>query len=177
MRTPYRLAAAAFIPALLVAGCASFAPSSVPVGASMAEVESKTGKPPSVVKAPGGDVVWQFPTGPAGQTTYMVEFGPDQRVRSVYQALTEERFAKIVPGQTTREDIRLLLGPPGETTRFSRMNEEVWSYRYQAGWSTNRIFNVHFDSTTGRVRSTGDQEDPLFLPPIRVIGLASGGIR
>lgn len=170
MRTPYRLAAAAPIAALLVAGCAALAPPSLPVGASMAEVEAKMGKPRAVVKATGGDVVWQFPTGPAGQTTYMVAFGPDERVTSVYQALTEERFAKIVPGRTTRDDVRLLLGPPGETMRFSRMNEEVWSYRYQAGWSTNRIFNVHFDATTGVVRSTGDQEDPLFLPPIRVIG-------
>ena len=53
------------------------------------------GKPPSVVKAPGGAVVWQYPTGPLGQRTYMVDFGPDQRVTSVYQALTEARFAKI----------------------------------------------------------------------------------
>ena len=94
----------------------------------------------------------------------MVDFGPDQRVTSVYQALTEARFAKIVPGTTTQDDIRLLFGPPGQTMFFSRMNEEVWSYRYEASASDNRIFNVHFDATTGYVRTTSDQMDPLLNP-------------
>jgi hypothetical protein len=47
---------------------------------------------------------------------------------------------------------------------FSRMNEEVWLYRYQASASDNRIFNVHFDATTGYVRTTSDQIDPLLNP-------------
>ena len=95
----------------------------------------------------------------------MVDFGPDQRVTSVYQALTEARFAKIVPGTTTQDDIRLLFGPPGQTMFFSRMNEEVWSYRYQTGASSNWIFNVNFDAKTRVVRSTGQETDPLFQPP------------
>lgn len=148
--------------ALAAAACASLAPPSFPPGTSMSEVEGRLGKPKAIVKAPGGGVVWQYPTGPVGQTTYMVDFGPDQRVTSVYQALTEQRMAKIVPGKTTEDDIRLLLGPPGETVRFGRMNEEVWSYRYQTGASGNWIFNVNFDATTKIVRSTGQQVDPLF---------------
>lgn len=122
------------------------------------------GKPRAVAKAPGDVVVWQYPNGPIGQTTYMVEFGPDQRVRTVYQALTEERFAKIIPGKTTEDDIRLLFGPPGETMSFARMNEEVWSYRYQSGASSNWIFSVNFDAKTRIVRSTGQEIDPLFQP-------------
>jgi hypothetical protein len=150
--------------ALLAAACASLAPPSFPPGTSMSEVEARMGKPRAVVKAPGGGVVWQYPNGPIGQTTYMVDFGPDQRVTSVYQALTEARLAKIVPGTSTQDDIRLLLGPPGETMRFSRMNEEVWSYRYQSGASTNWIFSVSFDAKTRIVRGTGQEIDPLFQP-------------
>jgi hypothetical protein len=149
----------------LAAACASLAPPSFPPGTPMAEVESRMGKPKAVVKAPDGGVVWQYPNGPVGQTTYMIDFGPDQRVTSVYQALTEQRIAKIVPGTTTQDDIRLLLGPPGQTMFFSRMNEEVWSYRYQTGASTNWIFNVNFDATTRIVRGTGQEIDPLFQPP------------
>ena len=156
--------------ALLAAACASLAPPSFPPGTSVSEVESRMGKPRAVVKAPDGDTVWQYPTGPLGQRTYMVDFGPDQRVKSVYQALTEARFAKIVPGTTTQDDIRLLLGPPGETMFFSRMNEEVWSYRYQSGASTNWIFNVNFDAKTRVVRSTGQEIDPLFQPPFNADG-------
>ena len=149
---------------LLIAGCAALEPPRFAPGTSMGEVESRMGKPKYVVKAPDGDTVWQYPNGPVRPTTYMVNFGADQRVKSVYQALTFERFAKIVPGTTTQDDIRLLLGPPGETMSFSRMNEEVWSYRYQASASDNRIFNVHFDAKTGAVRTTSDQIDPLLNP-------------
>ena len=148
--------------ALLAAGCAALEPPSFPAGTAMSQVESRMGKPRDVVKAPGGDVVWQYPNGPVGQTTYMVDFGPDQRVKSVYQALTEERFAKIVLGKTTEDDIRLLFGRPGQTMFFSRMNEEVWSYRYQTGATGNWIFNVNFDAKSRIVRSTGQEIDPLF---------------
>ena len=117
--------------ALLIAGCAALEPPSFAPGTAMGEVESRMGKPKDIVKAPDGGTVWQYPNGPVGQTTYMVDFGADQRVKSVYQALTFERFAKIVPGTTTQDDVRLLFGRPGQTMFFSRMDEEVWSYRYQ----------------------------------------------
>jgi hypothetical protein len=158
------LHASALASALLAAACAALAPPSFPPGAAMSEVEARMGKPKAIVDVPGGAVVWQYPNGPLGQTTYMVDFGPDQRVTSVYQALTEQRIAKIVPGTTTQNDIRLLLGPPGQTMFFSRMNEEVWSYRYQTGASANWIFNVNFDATTRIVRGTGQEIDPLFQP-------------
>ena len=159
-RLPPRAVVAA---ALLVAGCAALEPPSVPAGTAMPEVESRLGRPKAIVKAPDGDTVWQYPSGPVGQTTYMVRFGPDQRTRSVYQALTFAQFAKIQPGMP-QDEVRLLLGPPGETMFFARMNEEVWSYRYQAAASDNRIFNVHFDAGTGYVRTTSEQTDPLLNP-------------
>jgi outer membrane protein assembly factor BamE (lipoprotein component of BamABCDE complex) len=93
----------------------------------------------------------------------MVRFGPDGRTKTVYQALTWQQFAKVRRG-ITRDEVRLLLGPPGETMRFDRRNEEVWSYRYQVAASDNRIFNVHLDASTGYVRATSDQIDPLLNP-------------
>ena len=47
--------------ALLAVACASLEPPSFPPGASMSDVESRLGRPPSVVKAPGGETVWQYP--------------------------------------------------------------------------------------------------------------------
>jgi hypothetical protein len=148
---------------LLVSGCAALEPPSFPAGTPMPEVESRMGKPKDIVKAPDGDTVWQYPTGPVGQTTYMVRFGADQRTRSAYQALTPGQFAKIQPG-VPRDEVRLLLGPPGETTLFRRMNEDVWSYRYQASAGDNRIFNVRLDAKTGTVLGTSDQTDLLLNP-------------
>lgn len=149
--------------ALLAAGCASLEPPSFAPGASMSDVEARLGRPPSVVKAPGGATVWQYPKGPNGQRTYVADFGPDQRLKRFYQALTIQEFAKIRIGMP-EDEIRLLFGPPGETMFFSRMNEQVWSYHYQASWSDNRIFNVHFDASSRAVRSTSDQVDPLLNP-------------
>lgn len=154
--------------ALLLAGCAALSPS-IPSGASKADVEAALGKPVDVVNAPGGDVVWQYPRGPVGQTTYMVAFGADGRAKGLTQALTWENFARVRPGMT-RDEIRLTFGRPYTTVFYRNLGEEVWSYRYQIPVNANRIFNVHFDAATGRVRSTSDQDDPLFIPPIRVVG-------
>ena len=154
--------------ALLLAACAGLPPS-VPPGASKAEVEASLGKPADMVNAPGGEVVWQYPRGPAGQFTYMVAFGADGRAKGVTQALTWENFATIRPGMT-RDDIRLRFGRPTTVVTYRNLGEEVWTYRYQIPVATNRLFNVHFDAATGRVRATSEQEDPLFTPPIRVVG-------
>lgn len=161
MKPLHRLHSALAVTAL--AGCAALQAPSFAPGTGMSQVESRMGKPREVVKAPDGDTVWQYPTGPDGQTTFIVRFGPDDRTKAAYQALTIVEFAKIQRG-LTRDQVRLLLGPPGQTMVFRRMNEEVWSYRYQAAASDNRIFNVHFDATTGYVRTTSDQIDPLLNP-------------
>jgi outer membrane protein assembly factor BamE (lipoprotein component of BamABCDE complex) len=156
-------------PALaLLAGCAALSPS-LPPGASKAEVEAALGTPVDVVTAPGGETVWQYPRGPVGQTTYMVAFGADGRAKGLTQVLTLENFARIRPGMT-RDEVRFVLGRPGGTLIYRNLGEEVWSYSYQVPVGTNRIFNVHLDAATGRVRTTSDQEDPLFTPPIRVVG-------
>lgn len=154
--------------ALVLASCAALSPS-IPPGASKTDVEAALGKPVDVVNAPGGEVVWQYPRGPVGQTTYMVTFGADGRAKGLTQALTWENFARVRPGMT-RDEIRLAFGRPYTTVFYRNLGEEVWSYRYQIPVNGNRIFNVHFDAATGRVRSTGDQDDPLFIPPIRVVG-------
>ena len=161
--TPPSAPVSVALAAALLAGCASLASPSFAPGTAMGTVEARMGKPREVVKVPDGDTVWQYPTGPAGQTTFIVRFGPDDRTKAAYQALRVEEFAKIQRG-ITRDQVRLLLGPPGQTMFFSRMNEEVWSYRYQVSASDNRIFNVHFDAGTGYVRSTSDQIDPLLNP-------------
>jgi hypothetical protein len=149
--------------ALLLAGCAVLQPPSVPLGASMPEVEARLGAPRDVLKAPGGTTEWQYPTGPYGQNTYIVSFGPDQRVSAFKQALTYDNFAKI-RRDMTRDEIRLMFGRPYTTVYYRNLDEEVWSYRYLIPVNDNRIFNVHFDAKSGRVRTTSDQKDELFHP-------------
>jgi hypothetical protein len=167
MRSRWHVAVTAA--AAAVAGCAALAPPAVPAGASMAQVEAALGRPADVVNQAGGGVVWQYPKGPTGQTTYMVAFAADGRATGVRQALTWENFAGIRAGMT-REEIRRDFGRPATVVTYPRLGEEVWSYRYQIPVSTDRLFNVHFDAATRRVRGTSEQEDPFFIPPIRVVG-------
>ena len=153
--------------ALFLGACAA---PSIPPGASKSEVEAALGKPVDVLTAPGGEVVWQYPRGPMGQFTYMVTFGADGRAKGLTQALTWENFAGIRPGMT-REEIRLRFGRPATIITYRNLREEVWTYRYQIPAATNRLFNVHFDAATGHAaHSTSEQEDPLFIPPVRGIG-------
>jgi hypothetical protein len=146
---------------LVLAGCAAVP--SVQPGASMADVESRLGKPVDVVKAPDGDTVWQYPKGPYGQFTYMARFGADQRVKSFTQALTLANFTKIQTGMT-KDEIRLMFGRPAEVRTYRNLNQDAWFYRYQAPVTEARIYGVYFDATSSRVQSISDQTDELFNP-------------
>jgi hypothetical protein len=150
---------------VLLSGCAAIRVSSILPGASMAEVQSSLGKPADILATPTDDVVWQYPSGPFGQQTYVVTFGKDGRARSVSQALTWENFARIQKGMS-REQIRLMFGRPFTSVTYQPLDEEVWSYRYLIPVNDNRIFNVHFDPKTGLVKTTSDQRDELFHPII-----------
>lgn len=154
--------------ALLLAGCAALRPPSVPLGTSMQEVEARLGRPLDVVSS-GGATEWQYPTGPYGQNTYIVTFGPDQRVSGFRQALTYDNFAKIRLDMTG-DEIRAMFGRPYTTVYYRNLDQEVWSYRYLIPVNDNRIFNVHFDAKNGRVKTTSDQRDELFHPATRPRG-------
>jgi SmpA / OmlA family len=147
----------------LLSGCVALRAPSIPSGASMAEVESKIGKPVDVLSTPAGHVVWQYPSAPFGQQTYIVTFGDDRRVKSVSQALMWENLATIRKGMS-RDDIRLMFGRPFTSVTYRRLDEEVWSYRYLIPVNDNRVFNVHFDAKTGLVKTTSEQPDLLFHP-------------
>ena len=86
----------------------------------------------------------------------MVTMGSDHAVKEVRQVLREEYFSKIRPGMS-REEVRQLLGRPGEVMVFRARDEEVWSWRYLE--QNPMFFNVLFDRGTGTVRVTQRQEE------------------
>jgi outer membrane protein assembly factor BamE (lipoprotein component of BamABCDE complex) len=79
----------------------------------------------------GGDRVWEYARGAEGFHTYMVRIGPDGRVKDVAQVLTEQQLAKIVPGKTTRSEVRQLLGRPSFENTYGAGS--TWSWRYKKG--------------------------------------------
>jgi outer membrane protein assembly factor BamE (lipoprotein component of BamABCDE complex) len=144
--------------AVLLAGCANF--SGVSNGMPAQQVQAKFGAPGNVWKNPDGSEVWEYPSGPLGRQTYMVTLGSDRAVREVHQVLSDEYFSKVRAGMS-RDEVRQLLGKPGQIMMFSARDEEVWSWRYQQ--QNPMFFNVLFDSSAGTVRTTQRLEEILYM--------------
>ncbi len=152
--------------AVLLAGCASYSGSGLKPGLSTAsDVEAAMGRPAETIALSGGGSVWYYPRGPIGRHTFTVTLGADDVVRGVDQRLDQEYFKQIVPGTTTMKQVRELLGPPHETTRYDRQKRTVWEYR-TLRVAERRLFFVDF-SDDGIVREVLDKHDDRLDGPSR----------
>jgi hypothetical protein len=140
MKTPVLALAA-----LLGASCATYDGHSLRPGVSTeADVLGLMGRPAVAYVTADGTRRLAYPRGPLGTQTYMVELGPDGRVRDVRNALTDETFHQISAGMT-RDEVLSLIGPPGDAMHFSRLDQESWEYRFVDTWGYRAIFSVNFD--------------------------------
>lgn len=114
---------------LLVSGCASFSGSSlVPGQSTAAEVEALMGAPAERIQLPDGDTNWYYPRQPSGRTMFAVRMAPGGIMRSREQLLTEQNIARLYRDTTTREQARVIVGPPWQTSRLERQQRDVWEY-------------------------------------------------
>lgn len=115
--------------AIAIAGCASFDGRGLVPGQSTAkDVEALMGRPADRLRVAGGDTIWYYTRAPMGKQTYAVRITPAGVVRSIDQLLTEQNLRNLVPGTSTRDQARELIGPPWRSTRLERMQREVWEY-------------------------------------------------
>ena len=147
-----------FALAASLAGCANF--TAVSNGMPVQQVQAKLGAPETVRKNADGSEVWEYPQGPLGRQTYMVTLGSDRAVQEVHQVLNDEYFSRVRAGMS-RDEVRRLLGKPGEIMVFGARDEEVWSWRYQQ--QNPMFFKVLFDRTAGTVRTTQRIEEILYM--------------
>lgn len=103
---------------------------------------------------PDGSERWIYSSGPWGFVVRVAVVGARGQVLSVHNALTEEEFARVRPGQDGQAEILRRFGPPTWTQQFDRRKELVWEWRYCDVWSYPARFNVLFDAESGVVRST-----------------------
>jgi hypothetical protein len=104
---------------------------------------------------------WHEPDGsrqlayPRGIHTFMVDISPDGRFEKIENIMHMKTFARIKPGMTKSEVLRIL-GPsdPSGTAYFKRRDELVWEWRYCDEWNVAARFEVLFDGTKETVRST-----------------------
>ena len=125
---------------LIACGCATYG-GYAPGVSTMSDVRLKSGRPTDVRFSPGEEI-WEYATGPEGVETYVIAFDSNGVVRSAEQVLTLDNIKRLVPGKTTREETRDLLGRPGDVLRMN--GKEVWEWRFRPFGFIPEILAVSF---------------------------------
>jgi len=103
-----------------------------------------------------------YPRGPWGVHTYMLQIGPDGRLKQIENVMDPDAFARVERGMSKEQELRALGPPyPGWTAYFPARDELVWEWRYCDPWSEAARFDVLFDGSKGTVRSTQSQTEAL----------------
>ena len=142
--------------ALIIGGCAGYGPSKDFIGLTRSEIIERLGAPNPVPADLGSAARLDFPRGPYGKHTYAVYFDAQGIATSYRQLLTDEDFAKIVPGLDESEVVDLI-GISKSRFGLARDRGYVWSYRYVTPLC--QWFQVEFTAEK-KVRSAG-----YSLPP------------
>lgn len=138
------------LPALLIAACAGFSGSGlVPGVATEAEVEKAMGPSAERRQLRNGETVRFYSRLPEGREMYAARFGADGKLIDIEQRLTRENANKLIPQQSTAEDVRDLFGPPYRKVDYPRTARQVWLYPMLEG-AVRMTLNIDLTSD-GRV--------------------------
>ena len=160
--SPIRKLMAVCLAALFLSGCAGYGGSNLKPGESSSpEVVASMGVPAMTWKDPDGREQLAYPRGPAGTQTFMVFIGPDGKLERIEKVLDMEHFGRIRSGESDLASVLRLLGPvpPQNIVYFKARDELVWSWLFCDSWNRQAYFDVLFDATTGRVRTTQQRPD------------------
>jgi len=151
--------------ALLLAGCAAYGGYGLQPGARLEDVERIMGPPAMRWPEADGGQLLAYPRGPSGVHTFMVRIGGDATLVSLENVLDPKHFGRIHEGMTQEEVLRMI-GPPAPqwTVYFAARDELVWEWRYCDDWSEPARFNVLFDGTSGKVRTTMSVAERMSVP-------------
>ena len=146
---------------VFLAGCASYSGRGLEPGkATLDEVEKLMGPNAEQRAGPVGETVRYYSRQPHGRQIYAARFGADGRLIAIEQRLTTDNLQKLAVGQTTRDQVRDLLGPPWETHKMARLERESWTY-----WMDGTTFPKHLYvlfSSDGVLRDVVYIDDPTW---------------
>lgn len=112
-----------------------------------AQIREQMGQPETDRTFNDGSKRLEYPRGPQGTATYMIDIDRSGKLSAVTQALTAENFARVRIGMA-QDEVRRLLGKPGEVAVYPLKPETVWSWKWHEGGPTgDAFFNVHFDAS------------------------------
>jgi hypothetical protein len=161
-RVPLRRAALACLGTLLLAGCAQ--PwQQFQQGEDESAIVARLGAPREVYELPNGGKRLMWPTQPMGETTTAADIDGAGKIVTVRQVLQDNEFYRAQIGTWTRSDVLANFGRPEDTSYFSLMKREVWTYRYMESNVWYMMYNFYFDDQ-GILRLTQKTPDPLHDP-------------
>ena len=145
----------ALLAAGLLVGCAGYDGFGLQPGSRIEDAEQLMGVPAMRWTEADGGQILVYPRGPMGYHTFFVRSDAMGYIVSRENVLVMRHFARIQAGMTTDEVLRTL-GPPVPewTVYFMARDELVWEWRYCDDWNEPARFDVLFDATSMRVRST-----------------------
>lgn len=116
----------AFSAILLLTGCA-MPERIVPQQTSAQELQLRLGPPASKRAATGGGEAWDYVYGPEGIQTWRFTLDSRGMVVAATPLLTVERLNRLVPGESTEQDVLEMLGKPRDSGRVG--GEMTWEWR------------------------------------------------
>jgi hypothetical protein len=135
-----------------------------PGQSTLADVRSVMGEPAETRAGSGGETVYWYPRLPYGRESYAARIDAGGKLIALEQRLTEENIAKVVRNRSTMQEVRDLLGPPFEPTKFARMEREIWTYPMRIAGDLNPKWFIVQMSPDDVVRETYLMDDPQFQP-------------
>ena len=127
-----------------------------------ADVKRLFGDPRTVTIAADGSKTMEYPRQPEGEANYVMQIGPDGKLKSLRQLLNADNFAKDKPGMD-REAVRQILGPHARERRFDLKRETLVEWRFREGQEL-KMFGVSFDDS-GKVKATAIHLDEKVASP------------
>jgi hypothetical protein len=132
-----------------VAGCASNR-NLTPAQSTLADVEATLGA--SAERRQVGAETWlYYPQQPYGRKVRVARVSSDGKLIAVEQRLSEEYIAKLIPNQSSQDDVLALFGRPYERLNVPRMERDMWTWYMRQYGTLKATLNVQM-SPDGVVR-------------------------
>jgi len=145
-----RLLLALAVAAATAAGCAT-SRNLQPAQSTRADVEAALGQPAEVRPRSDGETWLYYPNQPFGRKVQVARVAPDGKLIAVEQRLSEEYIAKLIPNQSSRDDVLALFGRPYERLDVPRMERDMWTWHMRQYGILPSTLNVQM-SPDGVVR-------------------------
>jgi hypothetical protein len=145
-----RLLLALAVAAATAAGCAT-SRNLQPAQSTRADVEAALGQPAEVRPRSDGETWLYYPNQPFGRKVQVARVAPDGKLIAVEQRLSEEYIAKLIPNQSSQDDVLALFGRPYERLNVPRMERDMWTWYMRQYGILKATLNVQM-SPDGVVR-------------------------